>query len=665
VRSPNSQSMIDVRERIPAGFLGTGVTASPAGSARTPFRIRTGVWFCLLALALPAAAKSWVSISLTPASATLTASQSQQFTAKVGGSSNHSVNWTLSPATGTISAAGLYAAPATIVATQTVTVQAVSVADTSKTASVTITLLPPLAITAATLPNGGTTGVPYSATLAATGGSAPYTWSLLSGALPPGLSLTTSSGLISGTPTTAGSYTFTVQACDTVGNQASQSYAMAVAAPTGVTWGPTYYVAGQNGNDGWSGLLASPNSSYTDGPFQTLTRAQAAMQASSTVKTTTLRAGTYPIASAWSLNWYDSGERWISYPGETAILDGGGIGSINLSGVLHLGFEGLTFRNLGAPGLYLFGASSNIAIRWNTFDRCNTSCISGGGLTSSIIDSNIINGQSPGNPSGDTGHAYSAIMLWAGSSNNQLTHNLIENCQGGGIAFSAGPTDPPNNSNIVDRNILQNVETNVVDMGAIYMMDRSHSAVGNQITNNVINGNGGTGYLTNWTKAIYIDDLMSNVLVGGNICRYCGEFAWQIHGGDHNTIVNNIFDLSSVGTLVGLYQNVPAFTDYGMTGNVIERNIIYFSAAAPASLYQVDIGSSDALPTDSSQLYYSASGASIPNGKTILDASPFYANPEFTDPSAGNYSMAPSSPPYTWIQFQPLPTDQGPLPYAP
>ena len=140
--------------------------------------------------------------------------------------------------------------------------------------------------------------------------------------------------------------------------------------------------------------------------------------------------------------------------------------------------------------------------------------------------------------SGSTSQFYSAISLSYGSSNNQITHNLIENCQGGGIAFNAGLTDPPNNNNIVDRNILQNVDTNVTDAGAIYMMDRSHSAVGNQITNNLIYGNGGTGYLTNQTKAIYLDDLMSNVLVSGNVCQTCGEYAWQLHAGNHNSIVN-------------------------------------------------------------------------------------------------------------------------------
>jgi hypothetical protein len=54
--------------------------------------------------------------------------------------------------------------------------------------------------------------VAYSASLVATGGTPPYaTWSKSSGALPPGLVGPTSTGTISGTPTTAGTYAFVVK----------------------------------------------------------------------------------------------------------------------------------------------------------------------------------------------------------------------------------------------------------------------------------------------------------------------------------------------------------------------------------------------------------------------------------------------------------------------
>jgi len=70
-------------------------------------------------------------------------------------------------------------------------------------------------ITTTTLPNG-TVGTAYSQTLTATG-DAPITWSVASGALPGGLSLS-SAGVISGTPTTANTFSFTLRAANAAGS---------------------------------------------------------------------------------------------------------------------------------------------------------------------------------------------------------------------------------------------------------------------------------------------------------------------------------------------------------------------------------------------------------------------------------------------------------------
>ena len=70
-----------------------------------------------------------------------------------------------------------------------------------------------LAITTTSLPDG-VVGVAYDQTLAATGGTGTYTWSITDGALPDGLTLDASTGKITGTPTTANTYNFTVQVTD-------------------------------------------------------------------------------------------------------------------------------------------------------------------------------------------------------------------------------------------------------------------------------------------------------------------------------------------------------------------------------------------------------------------------------------------------------------------
>ena len=73
----------------------------------------------------------------------------------------------------------------------------------------------PLAISTSSLPNGSP-NISYSAALAASGGMTPYTWSLSAGALPPGLTLSATSGAITGTPASSGTgtFNFTVQVRD-------------------------------------------------------------------------------------------------------------------------------------------------------------------------------------------------------------------------------------------------------------------------------------------------------------------------------------------------------------------------------------------------------------------------------------------------------------------
>jgi hypothetical protein len=84
-----------------------------------------------------------------------------------------------------------------------------------------------LQVTTTSLPSG-TTNVPYnSQQLTASGGHPPYNWSLALGALPSGLSLSTN-GVISGTPTTAGTNGFVVRVTDSVAATATQALSLVV-----------------------------------------------------------------------------------------------------------------------------------------------------------------------------------------------------------------------------------------------------------------------------------------------------------------------------------------------------------------------------------------------------------------------------------------------------
>jgi hypothetical protein len=78
---------------------------------------------------------------------------------------------------------------------------------------------------------GGTIGVAYSETMSAVFGTSPYTFAVTSGSLPAGLSLNSTTGVISGTPTTAGTSTFTIKCTDATGSNSSFTFQITIAAP--------------------------------------------------------------------------------------------------------------------------------------------------------------------------------------------------------------------------------------------------------------------------------------------------------------------------------------------------------------------------------------------------------------------------------------------------
>jgi len=80
--------------------------------------------------------------------------------------------------------------------------------------------------------SSGTSGIAYSQTLATSGGTAPFTWTVVAGSLPPGVTLDSGTGVLSGTPTASGTFTFTVRATDAGGAFDDQQLTLVVNAPT-------------------------------------------------------------------------------------------------------------------------------------------------------------------------------------------------------------------------------------------------------------------------------------------------------------------------------------------------------------------------------------------------------------------------------------------------
>jgi large repetitive protein len=235
-----------------------------------------------------------------------------QTLAATGGSGGY----TWSVTSGTLPAGLALAASGSITGTPTTAGTAnftVTVTDSdSRTVSqgLGITINPqPLTITTSSLP-GGTVGASYSQTLAATGGSGGYTWSLTSGALPAGLALSASSGAITGTPTTAGTSNFAVTVTDSGGRTASSTLGIAITLlPLTVT---TSSLPGGTVGTSYSQTLAATGGSggYTWSVTSGTLPAGLALSASGSITGTPTTAGT----ASFTVTVTDSGNRTASQP---------------------------------------------------------------------------------------------------------------------------------------------------------------------------------------------------------------------------------------------------------------------------------------------------------------------------------------------------------------
>jgi hypothetical protein len=221
----------------------------PLVHVATRFKVFYAVLFGLLGLILmtgcgsgsasqPAAAAPNSNSALptvSPANAVVSPGATLQFTASFSNTAATSIVWSAS--SGTISSSGLFTAP-NVSSTEAVSVTAASAANPSKSTTVPVTVqsAAPLAIETSSLAVA-IVGSPYSASLEASGGKAPYSWSLASGQLPAGVTLS-SAGSLTGTSSQSGTFSFVAKVSDSKNAQAAQNYSLTVTVNSGGFDGP-------------------------------------------------------------------------------------------------------------------------------------------------------------------------------------------------------------------------------------------------------------------------------------------------------------------------------------------------------------------------------------------------------------------------------------------
>lgn len=159
---------------------------------------------------------------------------SVQLTATGAGSYTWSIaSGTLAPGLA-LSTSGLLSGTPNSVGAWTFTVLAKE-GNRSDTKTLTLAVVEPLVASTTTAPARGEVSRPFSQAQTAQGGLAPYTWSLASGTLPPGLTLDPATGTIRGIPLAAGAFPLTLAVKDTAGLTATVNVPLAVAKKLAIT----------------------------------------------------------------------------------------------------------------------------------------------------------------------------------------------------------------------------------------------------------------------------------------------------------------------------------------------------------------------------------------------------------------------------------------------
>lgn len=411
----------------------------------------------------------------------------------------------------------------------------------------------------------------------------------------------------------------------------------------GVVIVPAFYVSttGSDSND--AGTL--------EAPFATLARAQAAMQASTTIKTTYIRAGSFSLptisncgSSSCGLNLVaaDVGETWSYYPPDgvdSADLSAGSTdGGTGLSVAVAVAAERVTIDGLSIHN-FQYGAVVS----------------SGGADNLTVKNSLIYNGYSwgQGNPGG---------ISCYGCTNLTLSHNVIRDMAEFGLSLTGANGDIYGLR--VDGNVFYNTCTAVANCGALYMEDSTATATNIVVTNNYIHdGNTAAGTGDEYGSAIYAASCLSNMKASGNVITgKNGPNTILVQGGSNVQLHGNLTDFGDTKPNVAAFQTSSGAgcASGTMSGNEYEDSIVI--SAGGGGNYALLSGSPLGTPTIKNNDYYNYAGSAIGQAGAYADSNPVSSDPQL---SGWTYTIAAGSPVLAApVSFPPLVGGWGPPGYV-
>jgi parallel beta-helix repeat protein len=308
--------------------------------------------------------------------------------------------------------------------------------------------------------------------------------------------------------------------------------------------------------------------------------------------------------------------------------------------------------NNNDTGILLNGSNNNL-ISGNEIDNTVTWGIDvTNGSSNNTIDSNEISGTTLQG----TGGSSAGIVFVNGGSNNSVTHNAISDTAGaaiGMVTWYPGSSSDYNTGDTIAYNSIINAESATsgwtgegtsMDSGAIQIGSTAGINQDLNINNNYIDiltdpANPTNGsfmldvgvYLDQWTSGATVSN---NIVVGGNM-------SFLVHGGANDSFTNNIFDPgTNAGSTVGFLQDAPnGFGEnapVAMTNDTVSGNTIYSTANGTENAWTFGGGTANI----SGNLYYNANGQPV---NTNGDSNPSTGNPQFANPSGGDFSLGSGS----------------------
>jgi hypothetical protein len=396
--------------------------------------------------------------------------------------------------------------------------------------------------------------------------------------------------------------------------------------------------------DGSAGTLAHP--------FATLGRAQIAMQESSTIKTTYVRAGSYTLPTVecgdstcgLSLIGADDGETWSYYPPD-------GVDSADFTGGSTAADSGLaTDIGVGANDITINGLSIH--------DFQYAGIGSGGGASNLIVENCLIF-----NGTYQSGDQDPGGISCYGCKNTTISHNVIHDIAQFGVFM--GNVNGDISGLLVTGNVLYSTCQDIPSCGALTVDDATATATKIRLTNNFVrDGNTFTSAEPGQgAAAVRVADCASNVTVSGNVFTgKNGGTAVLVQGGSQVHMLSNLTDLS---TFQGSIAAFETWTGSGcstgmMIGNEYENSIVIGEGGG--GNYPLLAGSPMNAPTIEGNAYFSYGGTAIGTGMgTYTDSDPVTEDPQI---SGWTYDIACDSPVFkSPVDFTPLRGDWGPPGY--